>query len=321
MKILLTRPLHEFAMRELKKGHDLEVYTGRSPMPKKLLISKIADKEGLLCYPYDRIDGEVIGAAQKLKAISTYSVGYDHIDVGVASRMGIKIGYTPEVLTDATADHTMALMLDLFRRVSDGDRMIRGGRWTTILGPYDFLGTDIHGKTLGILGMGRIGKAVAKRARGFDMKVIYHSRKRASCTLERRLGARWVSLDEMFRKSDVISIHAPHSAKTNEMVDKSLIKKMKKTSFLVNTARGRIINEKDLAFALKRGMIAGAALDVFRQEPLPSQSPLIGLDNVILTPHTGSATVETRRKMAEIAVKNLSLILSGKKPIYEVRAG
>lgn len=321
MRILLTRPLHEFAVREMRKRHLVEVHAGRSPMSKKLLISRIADKEGLLCYPYDRIDKEVIEAGANLKAISTYSVGYDHIDIKAASRRGIVISYTPEVLTDATADHTMALMLDLFRRVSDGDKMIRRGRWTTILGPYDFLGTDLHGKTLGIFGMGRIGMAVAKRARGFEMRIIYHNRKRVPSTLERRLDARYVSLDELFRKSDVVSIHAPHSARTNDMVGMSLLKKMKKASFLVNTARGRIINENDLASALKSGTIAGAALDVFREEPLSIHSPLIKLENVILTPHIGSATSETRRKMAEIAVKNLLLSLSGKKPIYQVRAG
>lgn len=321
MKILLTRPLHDFAIKDLRKRFDVEIHRGSIPMPKSLLISKIMDKDGLVCYPYDRIDADVIDAGKKLRAISTFSVGHDHIDTAAAMRRGIVVSYTPEVLTDATADLTMALMLDLFRRVSEGDGKIRKGRWNTILGPYEFLGSDPEGKTLGILGMGRIGMAVAKRARGFDMKILYHNRKRVPSTVEKKLGARYVSVDRLFRESDIVSLHAPHSPETHEMVNLQILKKMKKTSFLVNTARGKIINEKDLALALKRKIIAGAALDVFQTEPMAPSNPLRRLTNVLLTPHIGSATVETRKRMAEIAVKNLVLSLAGKKPIYQVRAG
>ena len=164
MKILLTRKIHDFAIKELKKRYDVEIHTGKIPMPKKLLISKIKDKDGLVCYPYDTIDADVINAGAKLKAISTYSVGYDHIDVMTASKRGIVVGYTPEVLTRATADLTMALMLSLFRRITEGDKLIRDNKWRTVFGPYEFLGTDLYQKTLGIFGMGRIGKAVAQRA-------------------------------------------------------------------------------------------------------------------------------------------------------------
>ncbi len=288
-------------------------------MPKKLLISKIKDKDGLICYPYDTIDSDVINAGINLKAISTYSVGYDHIDVKTASRRGIVIGYTPEVLTRATADLTMALMLSLFRRIPEGDKLIRNNKWRTTFGPYEFLGTDLYKKTLGIFGMGRIGKAVAKRASGFEMDVIYHNRTRLSKKEERELGVKYVSSDNMFRTSDVISIHTPHTTQTHEVVNLKLLKKMKKTAFLINTSRGKIINEKDLAMALERKMIAGAGLDVFQKEPIDSKNPITKMDNVILMPHSGSATVETRKKMAEIAIKNLVLGLSGRKPIYQVK--
>jgi glyoxylate reductase len=313
--------LHDFAIKELNMTHQIEIHTGKIPMPKNLLISRIRDKDGLICYPYDKIDADVISAGTKLRAISTFSVGYDHIDIGAASQRGIVVSYTPEVLTRATADLTMTLMLDLFRRVNEGDRMVRKGKWKTILGPYEFLGSDLHGKTLGIFGMGRIGMAVAKRARGFDMKILYHNRKRILAQKEKNLNVKYVLLDELFRRSDIVSIHAPHTQMTHEIVNLKLLKKMKRTSFLVNTARGKIINEKDLIIALKRKIIAGAALDVFRNEPVDVSNPLTKLENVVITPHIGSATIETRRKMAELTVQNLVLSLAGKKPIYQVKAG
>lgn len=319
MKVLLTRRLHGFAVKELKKRYQVEIYTGKIPISRALLISKIKDKDGLICYPYDKIDSDVINAGTRLKAISTFSVGYNHIDVNTALKKGIVVSYTPEVLTKATADLTVALILSLFRRVGEGDRLIRKNKWRTIFGPYEFLGTDLSGKTLGIFGMGRIGKAVAKRALGFEMKLLYHNRKRLSSQEEKRLNAKYVSLDELFRRSDVVSIHAPYTPKTHEIINLKLLKRMKKTSFLVNTARGNIINEKDLVVALKKKTIAGAALDVFQNEPIDISNPLTGLRNVLITPHIGSATIETRKEMAEITVKNLILSLAGKKPIYQVK--
>jgi glyoxylate reductase len=307
-------------LKELKRKYDVEVYTGKIPMPKRVLLSKIKDKDGLICYPYDSIDSEVINTGTKLKAISTYSVGYDHIDIKTAAKKGIVVGYTPEVLTRATADLTMALMLSLFRRIPEGDKLVHNNKWRTIFGPYEFLGTDLYQKTLGIFGMGRIGKAVAKRARGFEMKVIYHNRTRLSKKEEHDMGVRYVSLDSLFRTSDVLSVHSPHTPQTNEIINLKLFQKMKKTSFLINTSRGKIINEKDLVIALERKIIAGAALDVFQKEPISSKHPITKLDNVILMPHSGSATIETRKKMAETTVKNLMLALGGKKPIYQVKA-
>jgi glyoxylate reductase len=319
LKVLLTRPLHHFAVKELEKRYDVKIHTGKIPMPKDLLISKIKDVDGLICYPYDGIDKDVIDFAPKLKAISTYSVGYDHINVKYAARKGIVVSYTPKVLTRATADLTMALLLAVFRRIAEGDRLIRNNKWKVIFGPDEFLGTDLYGKTMGIFGMGRIGKAVAKRARGFEMNIIYHNRKKLSAKEEKSLGVRYCTLNELFRKSDVVSIHAPHTRETNEIVNLKLFKKMKKTAFLVNTARGKIINEKDLVFALKKKMIGGAGLDVFSREPVSANHPFAKMENVVIMPHSGSSTVGTRRKMAEICVKNLILSLSRKKPIYKVK--
>ena len=317
-KVLLTRKLHDFALMDLKKYYDIEIHQGKIPMPKKTLLKKIRNKDGLICFPYDSIDKDVLSAAKNLKTISTYSVGYDHIDVKYAKKQGISIGYTPEVLTDATADLTFALILDLLRRVTEGDRIIRRQRWTQIYGAYDYVGTDISGKILGILGFGRIGATVAKRARAFGMNIIYHNRHRLSKNTEKSLGIKYVTFDQLFKKSDVVSLHVPYTKETHELVDIKLFKKMKKTSFIINTARGKIIKENDLIYALKKKIIAGAALDVFRNEPIGLSNPLTKMQNVVLSPHIGSSTAETRKKMAEITVINLKLGIIGKKPLYSV---
>ena len=317
-KILLTRRLHDFALKELRKKYIVQIHSGKIPMPKKKLLQKIKDKDGLICFPYDIIDKEILDKAPKLKAISTYSVGYDHIDVAYAKNKKIRIGYTPDVLTDATADLTLALILDLLRRVTEGDRIIRTGKWREIYGAYDYVGVDLSDKILGILGLGRIGKAVAKRASVFGMKINYHNSRHLSKKDESHFRANYVSLDSLFRKSDIISIHVPYTKKTHEMIDLKLIKKMKKTAFLINTARGKIINEKDLILSLKKKIIAGAALDVFQTEPINRKNSMLSMENVVLVPHIGSSSVETRKKMAEITVKNLEHGLTGRRPIYSV---
>ncbi|HSB57428.1 MAG TPA: D-glycerate dehydrogenase [Nitrosopumilaceae archaeon] len=318
MRILLTRKLHDFAVKELKKRYTVEINRGKTPMSKKEILLRIKDKDGLICFPYDIIDSEIIDAAKNLKAISTYSVGYDHIDIEHAIRKGIVVSYTPEVLTRATADLTIALILALVRRVVEGDRIIRHNKWKTIFGPYDFLGIDLYGKTLGIFGIGRIGKAVAKRVKGFEMNVLYHSNHKLPARTERNLGIKYVSFKKLFEESDIITIHTPHTKETHEIVNLQLLKRMKPTAFLINTARGRIIREKDLIFALQKKIIAGAALDVFQKEPIHRKNPFTKMNNVVLTPHIGSSTEETRRKMAEIAIENLILSLSGKNPKYLV---
>jgi len=317
-QVLLTRRLHDFALKELKKRYGVFIHDGKIPMPKKTLREKIKKADALVCFPYDIIDRKIIEGAPNLKVISTYSVGFDHIDTKATKKHGVKIGYTPEVLTNATADLTVALLLDLLRRVTEGDRLIRAGDWKVIFGAYDYVGVELEGKTLGIFGMGRIGQAVAKRAHSFGMKIIYHNRKKLPHTLEKKLYAKYASFGDLVRKSDVLSIHVPYTKDTHKIIDIKILQKMKKTSFLINTARGKIINERDLAKALRDGLIAGAALDVFENEPIGKRHELTKMQNVVLAPHIGSSTAETRRKMAEITIQNLILGLDGKKMIYSV---
>ena len=317
-KVFLTRTLHDFALKELKKRYQIEIHSGKIPIPQTKLRTKITEIDGLICFPYDEINKATIDLAKNLKVISTYSVGFDHIDTKYAKKKKIRVGYTPEVLTDATADLTFSLLLDILRRVSEGDRITRGGKWKVIYGAYDYVGLDLQGKTLGILGLGRIGKALAKRAKAFDMKLTYYSRKRVSKTREKTLGIKYVSFEKLITQSDIISIHVPHTKETDHMFNMKIFRKMKKSAFLINTSRGKIVNEKDLVTALKKKMIAGVGLDVFEIEPISKKHPLVKLQNVVLAPHIGSSTKETRIKMAEITVKNLNLGMSGKKPIYSV---
>ena len=317
-KVFLTRTLHDFALKELKKRYQIQVHSGKIPIPKNILKNKIKTMDGLICFPYDKIDSEMIDLAPNLKVISTYSVGFDHIDINHAKNKKIRVGYTPEVLTDATADMAFTLMLDVMRRVTEGDKIIRDGKWGQIYGAYDYVGIDLQGKTLGILGLGRIGSVLAKRAKAFDMKIIYHNRTRVSKTKEKALGVKYVSEEKLITQSDVISIHVPHTAETNQLFDKTVFKKMKKSAFLINTARGKIINEKDLVIALKKKTIAGAGLDVFESEPIGKENQLTKIQNIVLAPHIGSSTKETREEMARITVKNLNLGINGKKPIYSV---
>jgi glyoxylate reductase len=317
-RVFLTRTLHDFALKELKKRYEIEIHTGKIPIPKTKLLSKIRNIDGLICFPYDKIDSDLIDNAKNLKVISTYSVGFDHIDIQHARRRKIRVGYTPEVLTDATADLSFSLILDILRRVSEGDRIIREGKWRQIYGAYDYVGTDLQGKTLGIFGLGRIGSALAKRAKSFDMKIIYHNRKQISKKKEKSLGVKYVTFDKLIASSDVISIHVPHTKETNQLFDMKIFKKMKKSAFLINTARGKIVNEKDLIMALNKKIIAGAALDVYESEPIDKKHPFTKIQNVVLAPHIGSSTKETRAKMAEITVKNLNLGINGKTPIHSV---
>ncbi len=317
-KVLLTRSLQAFAVKELQKHYKIEVYLGPFPMPKKKLLLKIKDKDGLICFPYDNIDKDVIKAGAKLKAISAFSVGYDQVDVKFAKERKIKIGYTPNVLTIATADLTIILILDLLRRVTEGDRLIRRGLWKEVFGADSYVGEEVAGKTLGILGLGRIGKAVAKKAQTFGMNVVYHNRNRLPIKREKALKVKYATFNELFRNSNIVSLHIPYSTQTHEIVNKNLLKKMRKNSLLVNTARGKIINEKDLVLALKKKIIAGAALDVFYHEPIGKNHPLTKMENVVLAPHIGSSSIDTRNKMAALTVENLKLGLAGKKPIYSV---
>lgn len=316
-KVYVTRNIPK-AISMLKEHCKVTFHKKEKAPSKKEIIKNVKDKDGILCVLSDTIDGEVINSGERLKVISSYSVGYDHIDVDVATKRGIYVTYTPEVLTETTADLAFALMMTVARRVVEGDKLVRRGKWKDAW-YYDFmLGNDLHGKNLGIIGMGRIGSALARRASGFKMKVLYHNRNRLPLDREKELDVEYRGLNDLLRESDFVSIHVSLSDDTYHLIDEKKLRLMKTNAYLINTSRGSVIDEKALAKALKQKWIAGAALDVFEKEPIPKDNQLLKLDNVVLVPHIGSASRETRDKMAEVAAINLLNVLKGEKPIYLV---
>jgi glyoxylate reductase len=277
------------------------------------LLSKVRDVDGLLPLLTETIDAEVMDAGGKLQVISNYAVGFNNIDVDAATERGIYVTNTPGILTDTTADCAFALLMAAARRIPEADRHVRAKRWIHAWGPRMFIGTDIYGKTLGILGLGRIGSAIAKRAKGFDMELIYYDVSRRE-DLEKDLGISYKPLDGVIAESDFLSLHVPLTETTHHMIGEDQLARMKKTAFLINTSRGPVVDENALCNALRDGVIAGAGLDVFEDEPIDPDSPLLQLDNVVLTPHIASASVETRTKMAVTAAINLVSVLQGKEP-------
>lgn len=313
-KVYVTRQLFDEALEILRREAEVDVFEGvDNPAPRDLILSKVREVEGLLCLLTDDIDAEVIEAGRKLKVISNYAVGFNNIDVEAATRRGICVTNTPGILTETTADCAWALLLAAARRIAEADRFVRARRWIHGWGPRMFLGSDIHGKTLGIIGLGRIGSAVARRAKGFNMRIIYHDVIRRK-DLEGELGITFKSLDEVLTEADFITIHVPLTKETRHMIGQRELSMMKETAYLVNTSRGPVVDEAALYRALKEGAIAGAALDVFEQEPIGPDNPLLELDNIVLTPHIASASVETRIKMAVVAAKNLVSVLRGEEP-------
>ena len=297
-RVFVTRRVPGDALERLAAEHQVDVWQGRLQPSRAKLIEKAQDAEGLLCMLTDRIDREVIAACENLRVISNYAVGVDNVDIEVATERGIPVGFTPDVLTEATADATFALLLAAARRVVEGDDVVRAGRWLT-WEPTLLLGQDVHGKTLGIVGMGRIGSAVARRAEGFGMEVLT------------RTSSDGVPLDELLERSDFVSLHAPLNDSTRGMIDEDQLKLMKPTAILINTSRGGLIDSGALTRALDRGWIAGAALDVADPEPIPKGHPLLDAPNLILNPHIASASIEARTAMADLAVDNLIAGLAG----------
>jgi glyoxylate reductase len=311
-KILVTGNLPGEVMDLLRGSYNVEVQQLDRPMERQRLLEAAGDKEGLLCMITDGIDEEFLGHAPLLKMIANMGVGYNNIDVAAATRRGIPVSNTPGVLTEATADLAFTLLLAAARRVVEGDKRVRAGEFT-FWAPFLFLGREVSGKTLGVIGMGRIGMAVAKRACGFDMPVIYHNRRRLEPTEEERLKVRYEPMEELLRKSDFVSLHVPLTADTRHLIGEKEIALMKPTAYLINTARGPIVDEQALLTALQASRIAGAALDVYEHEPALTPG-LTLLDNVVLLPHVGSATLDTRTRMASMAAKNLMAGLSGQAP-------
>ena len=291
------------------------MHRGKEPPSREDIQISIQGKDGLLCMLTDKIDSEIIKTSDKLKVISSFSVGVDHIDTIEATKRGIYVTYTPGVLTNATADLAFALMMSAARRIAEGDRNVRNGSWRGVWSPNMLLGEGVYGKTLGIIGLGRIGTALAERASGFKMKILYYNRNQLP-NKEKKLNLEYRYLEDLLKESDFISLHVPLTDETHHLIDSQKLKKMKRNAILVNTARGQIVDEDDLADALEGGWISGAGIDVFSSEPLPADNRLSQLKNVVLTPHIGSATYHTRNLMSEISAMNLLGVLKGENPPY-----
>jgi glyoxylate reductase len=311
-KVFVTRALPGPALDILKEKCEVEINQEDRVLTRQELMEGVKGKDGILCLLTDKIDAEVMDAAgPNLKVISNYAVGYDNIDVAEATKRGVAVTNTPGVLTETTADLTWAIMMAVARRIVEADNFLRSGQWKG-WAPCLMLGHDVYGKTLGIVGLGRIGKAVAKRAKGFDMKVLYYDVKRDE-QAEKELGVIYTPLEELLRQSDFVSIHAPLTEQTRHLIGERELRLMKPTAFLINVARGPLVDEQALIKALKEKWIAGAALDVFEKEPYVPEE-LIQMKNVVLVPHIGSASTETRSKMAMMAVENLLAVLEGRVP-------
>ena len=311
-KVLVTARLAGEVIDALHEAYDLEAHLDDHPIGRERLLDSIADKEGLIPIITDTIDRDLLDRAPKLRVVANFGVGYNNIDVDGATERGILVTNTPDVLTDATADLTFALILALARRVVELDALTRRGDFKT-WAPMLNLSREVSGKNLGIVGMGRIGRAVARRAMGFGMHVLYCDPCRLDEALEKTLNAEQVGLEELIRKADFVSLHVPLTEETRHLISSGALQLMKKESYLINVSRGPVVDESALVAALKAGTIAGAGLDVYEKEP--SLAPgLTDLANVVLLPHVGSATVETRTKMARLAFENLRAALAGEVP-------
>ena len=309
-RVFVTRPIAQEALDRLRQEMDLVVWPGEIPPSREVLKRELRTAQGVLCLLTDSLDREVLQAAPALRVISTMATGHDNVDVEEATRRGIAVGTTPGILAKTTADFAFALLLSAARRVLEGDHHVRQGGWQTWQ-PLGFLAPDVHQATLGIVGMGAIGLEVAKRALGFEMRVLYHSRSR-QWREEEEYGIEYAALlPLLLRSSDFVSLHLPLTPETYHLIDGVALEMMKPSAILVNTARGAVVDTMALYEALRQGTIAGAALDVTDPEPLPPDHPLLTVGNVIVTPHIASASQETRRRMALMAAENLLAALRG----------
>ncbi|MFW6150328.1 MAG: 2-hydroxyacid dehydrogenase [Chloroflexota bacterium] len=311
-RVFVTRRIPQPGMAILEEECEVEVNPHDRPLTHEETLEGVRGRDGLLCLLSDTIDEAVMDASPTLRVISNYAVGYNNIKVDEATHRKILVTNTPGVLTDTTADLTFGLLLAISRRVVEGDRFTRQGRFNG-WGPMLLLGQDVHHATLGIVGLGRIGQAVAERASGFKMKILYTDMHRMSQEVERNLGAIFVTLDELLERSDFVTLHAPLVTETRHMIGEPELKKMKASAYLINAARGPLVDEQALLRALREGWIAGAALDVYENEPRLTPG-LVELDNVVLVPHIGSASTATREKMATMAAENLVSGLRGERP-------
>jgi glyoxylate reductase len=310
-RVFITRKIFQEALDSIGRAADTEVWPDDLPPPYEILLRKIMDADGILTMLSDKIDANLMEKSPQLRVISNMAVGHDNIDVAEATRRGIRVGYTPGVLTQTTADLTFSLLMAAARRVVEADNYTRDGQWQT-WGPMVLLGQDIHHATLGIIGLGRIGTEVARRARGFDMKILYYSRTRKTPEEESKLGLEYVDrMPELLSRSDFISVHVPLTRETQHLIGAREFAMMKPTAVFINASRGAVTDQRALYEALKSGIIFSAAIDVTETEPIPADDPLLTLKNIIITPHIGSGSVLTRTKMSLMATDNLLAGLRG----------
>jgi glyoxylate reductase len=310
-RVLLTRRIPSSVLSKLERLADVDLYEGRSAIPREELIERVTGKDALICLLTDKVDGAVLDAGRDLRIVANIAVGYNNIDVEACRARGVAVTNTPDVLTNACADFTWALILGITRRLGEAERQLRRGEWKGWALDH-MLGTELRGNRLGLVGVGRIGRAVAEKAAAFGMSVAYASRRPADLA-----GAEHLSIDHLLATSDVVSLHCPLTPETRHLIDQKALTKMKRTAYLINTSRGPVVDEAALAWALEHRLIAGAALDVYELEP-QVHAGLLGLENVMLIPHIASATTETRTAMADLAVANVAAVLSGKPPVTPV---
>jgi glyoxylate reductase len=310
--VLVTRKISEAALHLLREKSNVILHEEARPMKAEEIMAHLPGKVALLCMAGDEISAKILETGKNLKIVANYAVGFNNIDLDTATRLKIAVTNTPEVLTETTADLTFALILGVARRLAECDRFVRAGKWVEWK-PSLLLGTDVHGKTLGIVGLGRIGSAVARRGTAFHMEILYADVRSVERELEGKLAATRVPLRELLQRSDFVTLHVPLIPETTHLLGRQEFQWMKPSAFIINASRGRVIDERALVEALQSGRIAGAGLDVFEEEPRVTPE-LMGMDNVLLLPHIGSATAETREKMALVAVHNILAVLRGEKP-------
>jgi glyoxylate reductase len=304
-KVFVSRMIPEDGLVPIRAATDARIWPEDLPPPRATLLEAVAGCHGVVTLLTDRVDDEFLDAAgPQLKVVSNYAVGFDNVDVPACTARGVAVGNTPGVLTETTADLAFALLMASARRLPEGDRYVRAGKWKT-WGPLLLLGPDVHGATIGIVGFGRIGQAVARRAMGFGMTVLYHDVHRADAAVEAAFGATFLPLEELLPRADFVSLHVNLTPETRGLIDREKLSWMKPTAVLVNTSRGPVVNGEDLAEVLRAGTIFGAALDVTDPEPIATDDPLLSLDNCLVVPHIASASRATRGKMAEMAAANL----------------
>ena len=315
-RVLVTRRIAPEALALLREQFDVTQWDSSEPVPRDRLLAGVTGAQGLLALLTERIDSELLDLAPQLRIVANMAVGYDNVDLAAARRHGVIVTNTPGVLTETSAEFAFLLILAAARRLKEAMRWVERGRWTT-WDPLLLLGRDLTGATLGLVGYGRIAAAVARRAHGFGMRLVYHSG-HAHPEDEQRYGMRRLSLDDLLQQSDVVSLHVPLTTATRHLIARRELQLMKPTAFLVNTARGGVLDQQALYAALTAGTIAGAALDVTDPEPLPAEHELVQLDNCLVVPHVASASVATRTRMATLAAENLIAVLTGEPPLTPV---